>query len=98
LTKLDPDPRRMTLTPTPNPTPNPDPNPNPNTNQARLVDASARTVAALRAVPCFKELAEAELEKIVAAGAGRWLPRYTKLFREGAAANAFFVLLKVRVE
>lgn len=65
--------------------------------EARLVDASARTVAALRAVPCFKELKEADLQKIAAAGTGRWLPRYSKLFREGAAANAFFVLLKGRV-
>ena len=39
---------------------------------------------------------EADLEKIAAAGAGRWLPRYSKLFREGAVASAFFVLLKVR--
>ena len=53
-------------------TTDPNPNPNPNTNQARLVDASARTVAALRAVPCFKELKEADLQKIAAAGTGRW--------------------------
>ena len=58
----------LTLTLTTDPNPNPDPD----TNQARLVDASARTVAALRAVPCFKELKEADLQKIAAAGTGRW--------------------------
>ena len=61
----------LTLILTLNLTTDPNPNPDPDTIQARLVDASARTVAALRAVPCFKELKEADLQKIAAAGTGR---------------------------
>ncbi len=65
---------------------------------AKRIDLNQRTLMALRAAPSFHELGDAELQKIAAAGVERWLPRYGTMYREGATANAFYVLLNGRVE
>ena len=54
---------------------------------------SRQVVEGLRASAAFREMSARELALIACGGKSKRLPRYAVLYREGAAAHSFYILV-----
>ena len=59
---------------------------------------SRQIAGALRSAPEFKNLTDAQIAMLAHGGEERRVPRYTILYREGASAASFYVLLDGRLQ
>ncbi len=62
--------------------------------QSVLNAGNRRIVAVLRGFPCFKSASPMQLSMLVHGAKMRSHPRYTAVYREGATAHSFYLLLR----